>query len=355
MATRVMIMAGGTGGHIFPALAVAECLRAQGCEVRWMGTRNGLEARLVPAADIPIDWIGAVGVRGKSWIQRLLAPWRLLPACWQAACILMKRKPQVVLGMGGFVAAPGGLMAALLRIPLVIHEQNRVPGTTNRWLARLARVVLQAFPDGFPPAVGALHTGNPIRRAIIALPGKPIADASRPLRLLVLGGSQGAKALNELIPEAVAASGVGFEVWHQTGAALLEDTRSRYAKLGVTARVEAFVDDMAAAYAWADLAVCRAGAMTVGELCAAALPALLVPFPFAIDDHQTANARYLSEAGAAYLLPQAQLDATGLAERLRDLAAQRGLLQTMAAKARALAMPEATQQVAAVCLREARP
>lgn len=350
-----MIMAGGTGGHIFPALAVAERLRAEGCVVTWMGTRNGLEARLVPAADIPIDWIGAVGVRGKGWWQRLTAPWRILLACVQAAWILLRRKPQVVLGMGGFVAAPGGLMAALLRIPLVIHEQNRVPGTTNRLLARMARAVLQAFPDSFAPAVGALHTGNPIRREISALPAKPIADAARPLRLLVLGGSQGAKALNGLVPEAVAKSGVVFEVWHQTGAALLEYTRQRYAANGLPARVEAFVDDMAAAYAWADLAVCRSGAMTVGELCAAGLPAVLVPFPFAIDDHQTANARYLSEAGAADLLPQAQLDAAGLAERLSGLAAQRELLHAMAAKARALATPEATQQVAAVCLREAKP
>ncbi|BBL72241.1 UDP-N-acetylglucosamine--N-acetylmuramyl-(pentapeptide) pyrophosphoryl-undecaprenol N-acetylglucosamine transferase [Methylogaea oryzae] len=349
-----MILAGGTGGHIFPALAVAEQLRRDGCQVTWMGTRTGLEAKLVPAADIPIDWIGAAGVRGKSLATRLLAPFRLAWACLQAAGILLRRKPHVVLGMGGFVAAPGGLMAWLLRRPLVIHEQNRVPGTTNRMLSRLAKAVLEAFPGSFPPAVGARCTGNPLRGNIVALPAKSASDADRPLRVLVLGGSLGAKALNELLPEAAAAAGVPLDLRHQTGGALLDDTRRRYADKGVTARVEAFIDDMAAAYAWADLAVCRAGAMTVSELCAAGLPALLVPFPYAIDDHQTANARYLVDAGAAELMPQASLDAAALAAQLRRLADRRDLLAAMARQARALAKPDAAGQVANICLQQVR-
>lgn len=354
MATRVMILAGGTGGHIFPALAVAERLRAEGCQVTWMGTRAGLEARLIPTTGIAIDWIGVSGLRGKSLGQRLLVPLRLMLACLQAGRIMLQRKPQVVLGMGGFVAAPGGLMAWLLRRPLVIHEQNRVPGTTNRILARLARVVLQAFPGSFPASLGAVCVGNPLREQIANIPAKPPLDVSRPLRLLVLGGSLGAKALNELLPQALLAAGIPLEVRHQTGAAAREATQSDYAKLGLEASVEAFIDDMAAAYAWADLAVCRAGAMTVSELCAAGLPALLVPFPFAIDDHQTANARYLVDAGAACLMPQAQLSAALLAAELRRLADSRDVLASMAAAARALARPEAAQRVAEICLQEAR-
>jgi UDP-N-acetylglucosamine--N-acetylmuramyl-(pentapeptide) pyrophosphoryl-undecaprenol N-acetylglucosamine transferase len=353
---RVVIMAGGTGGHVFPALAVADRLRAQGCQVSWMGTRAGLEARLVPAAGIPMDWIDAVAVRGKHWLHRLTLPWRLLRACWQAGWVLWRRKPDVVLGMGGFVAAPGGLMARLLGCPLVVHEQNRVPGTTNRFLARWARVVLEAFPDSFPPAVGARCTGNPLRAAIADLPARSrFAEDSAPLCLLVLGGSQGAKALNEVLPAAVAAAGVPLEVWHQTGTAAQTEVQQRYAEQGLQARVDAFIDDMAAAYAWADVAVCRSGAMTVSELCAAGLPAFLVPFPHAIDDHQTANARYLAEAGAAWVMPQAQWSAAGLAEELRRLHGQRELLPAMAARARALAKPDAAGEVAAICLQEARP
>lgn len=350
-----MILAGGTGGHVFPALAVAERLRQSGCEVSWMGTQAGLEAKVVPAAGIPIDWIAAAGVRGKSWGQRLLAPWLLMRACCQAGRILLRRKPHVALGMGGYVAAPGGLMAWLLRCPLVIHEQNRIPGTTNRILARLAKAVLEAFPGSFPKETNAAWTGNPLRDRIAALADKPRSGTDGgSLHLLVLGGSLGAKALNELLPEAVAAAGVPLEIWHQTGQSAQEETRARYAEKGINARVEAFIEDMAAAYGWADLAVCRAGAMTVSELCAAGVPALLVPYPYAIDDHQTANALCLADVGAACLMPQATLDAQALAAKLRVLSENPELLAAMAGEARALAKPDAAGQVAAVCLRQAK-
>lgn len=353
MATRVMILAGGTGGHVFPALAVANELRRQGCEVLWMGTRAGLEAKVVPAESIPMDWVSAAGLRGKRGGARLQAPFRLAWACVEAFAILWRRKPDVVLGMGGFVAAPGGLMAWLLRCPLVIHEQNRVPGTTNRWLARLAKRVLEAFPGSFPAGAGAECTGNPLRAAIAAIPQKSIAGGG-PVRLLVLGGSLGAQVLNETVPDAVAQAGLPLEVRHQTGSALLETTRQRYAELGLPAQVEPFIEDMAAAYAWADLVVCRAGAMTVSELSAAGLPAVLVPYPHAIDDHQTANARYLAEAGAAYLLPQPQLTAAGLATLLRNLASNPEKLAVMGAKAKTLARPAAARAVADICLQEAK-
>lgn len=354
MATRIMILAGGTGGHIFPALAVAELLRSEGCQVTWMGTRTGLEAKLIPSANIPIDWVGVSGLRGKSWGQRMLAPLRLLRACFQAARILWQRKPQVVLGMGGFVAAPGGLMAWLMRCPLVIHEQNRIPGSTNRLLMRLARVVLEAFPGSYPQKVTAICTGNPIRNAIARLPQKATGDISQPLHLLVLGGSLGAKALNELLPEAVSLAGIRLDVWHQTGSAMLESTRLAYSNKGLNAWVDDFIEDMAAAYTWADLVVCRAGAMTISELCAVGLPALLVPLPHAIDDHQTANARYMTDAGAACLLPQAQTDAAKLATELRRLSEQREVLAQMAVQARALAKPQAARLVADICLKQAR-
>jgi UDP-N-acetylglucosamine--N-acetylmuramyl-(pentapeptide) pyrophosphoryl-undecaprenol N-acetylglucosamine transferase len=354
MATRVLIMAGGTGGHVFPALAVAGWLRERGCEVSWIGTRKGLEARLVPEAGIPIDWIDAEGVRGRGLLERVKAVFRLAKAFVQALGILRRRKPQVALGMGGFASAPGGLAAWLLRVPLVIHEQNRVPGTSNRLLALFARKVLEAFPDSFPHRTRALCTGNPLRAEIAAFGERPPRVADTPLRLLVLGGSQGASALNHLVPEAAAKLEKPLSIRHQSGAPMLEETRELYARYGVGAEVTPFIADMGEAYRWADVAVCRSGAMTVSELCAAGLPAVLVPFPYAIDDHQTANARYLADAGAARLAPQSGLDAARLAGWLREFQDHPVALATMAGQARKLALRESARAVGEICLAEAR-
>jgi len=353
MVARVMILAGGTGGHIFPALAVAEELRSRGCELRWMGTPSGMEASLVPKAGIPIEWLAVSGFRGKGLRAKLLAPAKLLLACWQAGRILRRCKPDVVLGMGGFVAGPGGFMARLMGIPLVIHEQNRIPGTTNRLLVKCAKKKLEAFPGSFPAKWGAVCVGNPLRRTIVdAMAGAKPQSHDGP-KLLVVGGSLGAKALNEIVPQAVALTGGKLKVRHQTGPAMLAETEALYARLGVEAEVVAFIQDMAEAYRWADLAVCRAGAMTLSELASAGLPAILVPFPHAIDDHQTANARFFSEAGAAKLMPQTQLTPEHLAEELTTLIHERERISDMSLKSQGLAMLDAAQKVADVCLGEA--
>jgi UDP-N-acetylglucosamine--N-acetylmuramyl-(pentapeptide) pyrophosphoryl-undecaprenol N-acetylglucosamine transferase len=353
MVTRVMILAGGTGGHIFPALAVAEVLRERGCEVKWMGTRAGMESRLVPKEGIPIEWLAISGFRGKGLLAQLQSPFKLLAACWQAAGILRRFRPDVVLGMGGFVAGPGGVMARLLGFPLVIHEQNRIPGTTNRLLVKWSSKILEAFSGSFKPGAGALYVGNPLRRSIVEAMAveKP---ARQPVpRLLILGGSLGAKALNETVPQAIALAGGKMEIRHQTGDSMRASTEALYASLGLEAEVVAFIQDMAQAYLWADLAICRAGAGTLSELACAGLPALLVPYPHAIDDHQTANARHYSEAGAAVLIPQSQLTPQHLAEELKALLEMPEQLPAMARNARALAKPDAAQRVADICLLEA--
>lgn len=347
---RILVMAGGTGGHVFPALAVANVLRERGWQVEWLGTQNGIEARVVPANDIRLHCITAVGLRGKGVAKLLVAPLHLLRAQWQSLRVFQTFRPDVVLGMGGFASGPGGLSAFLLHVPLVIHEQNAVAGTTNRALSRLARRVLSAFPGVF---AGGEAVGNPVRDEIAALATeiKSISVTGAPLHLLVLGGSQGAKALNSLLPKALAMLPPENrpDVFHQAGGNLLEETRENYRAAGVTARIEPFVEDMASMYRWADVAVCRSGAMTVSELACAQLPALLVPFPFAIDDHQTANARWLVDAGAARLLPQAQLDAGSLAQCLRELDNDRAALQAMANAMHSLARPASAQCVADIC------
>jgi len=359
---RVMILAGGTGGHIYPALAVARELREQGCEVAWMGTRAGMEARLVPAAGFPIEWLSVTGFRGKGLVAKLKAPFKLARACWQAVKILLRNRPNVVLGMGGFVAGPGGIVAKLLRIPLVVHEQNRIPGTTNRMLVKWARVVLEAFPDSFPAASGARWVGNPLRREIVQADPAEKTKRGDQLKVLVLGGSQGAMALNRAVPEAAAMTdakrrdgGGTIRVLHQTGEAMRAETEALYQRLGVDARVVAYIEDMAEAYRWADLAVCRAGAMTVSELMAAGLPSALVPYPHAIDDHQTHNARYLADAGAAVLIPQSELTPERLSRELTDLSQKPGRLTEMSRSARLLAKLDAARVVAEVCLHEAHP
>jgi len=354
---RVMIMAGGTGGHVFPALAVAAELRARGAEVFWLGTRRGLEAKLVPTAGIDMEWLSVSGLRGKSAGTLLLAPFQLLRAAAQVLMVILRQRPTVVLGMGGFVTGPGGLVTWLLRKPLVIHEQNSIAGMTNRLLAPLAQRVCAAFPNTFRRA-DVLHTGNPVRRDIAALPApeQRFAARSGPINLLVLGGSLGARALNDVVPVAVSLMTMRPTLWHQAGARNIDAARAAYDKAGVTARIEPFIDDMAAAYAWADLVLCRAGALTVAELAAAGVGAVLVPYPHAVDDHQSHNAQYLVQADAALVVQERELTAARLADLLAPLcdATARPRLTAMAQAARRLAHTDAAARVAEQCLEVAR-
>lgn len=348
-------MAGGTGGHVFPALAVAEQLRAQGLQVSWLGTRAGLEATLIPQAGFHIDFLAIKGLRGKGLFGWLLAPFRLTHAVYQAVQVCLRLRPNVVLGMGGFVTGPGGLACRLLRRPLVVHEQNAIPGMTNRWLAKIANRVLEAFPGSFAASDKLHYTGNPVRQSILQIekPAQRLAQRQGPIRVLIIGGSLGALALNECVPAAIAELEVSQrpEVWHQSGRRKLEATQALYAQAGVEARVVEFITDMEAAYAWADLLICRAGAMTISEISNVGIAAILVPYPHAVDDHQTANARYLSEAGAAILIQQVDLSPQRLAVELRALiAGGRAHLRDMAEKALSLAKPDATRDVVEHCL-----
>lgn len=352
MSRTIMIMAGGTGGHIFPALAVADHLRASGWKVIWLGSRGGMEERIVPAKGYPMVRIRLSGVRGKGFLRFALLPLELLAAFWQSARAIFAHRPDVVLGMGGYVSFPGAMMASLLDRPLVIHEQNAVAGLANRVVARLADRVLAAFPDAFGRQARAVWSGNPVREEIAALapPESRFAGRSGPLRVLVIGGSLGASALNEVVPAAVALLPVEARprLIHQSGTAHEAALRERYARLGVAAEVVPFIDDMARCYAEADLAICRAGATTIAELMAAGVGSVLVPYPHAVDDHQTVNARYLAERGAALLLPQRELTPQRLAGWLGDL--DRGRLLEMARAARAAARPDATRIVAEACM-----
>lgn len=342
-----MIMAAGTGGHVFPALAVAEALREQGYDVHWLGTGKGLEAKVVPAANFPLHCIDIAGLRGKGALGWFAAPWRITRAVWQARRIFKQQQAQVVLGFGGFVTGPGGIAAALSGIPLFIHEQNAIPGLTNRWLAKVATGVMSAFPNSFAATVGAQVTGNPLRANIMALNAQEITRPRQPLRVLVVGGSLGALALNEAVPAALTQLGLPLEVRHQTGTAHIEVMQAAYAAANFPVEVLAFIEDMAAAYAWADVAICRAGALTVSELAQAGLPAILIPYPHAVDDHQTHNARYLSDRGAAILLPQTELSVAGLTKLLHTLYNEPTQLQQMAQAAQQCAQPNALQQVLA--------
>jgi len=354
----VLITGGGTGGHVFPGLAAAAELVACGARVHWLGTRSGMEARLVPAAGIALDFLDTSGVRGKRRSEQLLLPLRLLRAVVQALRLLWRLRPSCVLGTGGFVAGPGGLAAWLLRVPIVVHEQNAIAGTTNRLLARLARRILLGLPGPFAGNPRAQVVGNPVRAAIAGLPAPEQRLASRQgaLRLLVVGGSQGARVLNETLPAALALIEAAQrpEVWHQCGAQELPACAERYREAGVEARTSAFIDDMANAYAWADLVVCRAGALTISELAAAGLAALLVPLPTAIDDHQSANARWLAAAGAAIAVAQRDFTPVWLAAELQRLGSARAELFAMALRSRSLARPDAAVRVATACLEIAR-
>ena len=351
--STIMIMAGGTGGHVFPALAVARALRAQGVKIVWLGTRAGIEARVVPAADFEIEYINIRGLRGSGLLSWLLLPMRLNIAMLQAMRILRRRKPDAVLSMGGFASGPGSLMASALRIPLLIHEQNAIAGLTNRWLVHIADVILAGFPAAFGERAGVRTVGNPVRPEIVALPGPEARLAGRDgrLRLLIVGGSQGAQIFNQIIPDAVRGliEAQRPQVWHQTGKRDEATVAAAYGAFLPDAKVAAFIEDMAAAYAWADLVVCRAGAMTVAELAAAGVASILVPFARAADDHQTVNAHFLEEREAAVLLPQAEFSAVRLTALLTSFTDNRTLLARMAAKARACAIPDATAAVAQLC------
>jgi UDP-N-acetylglucosamine--N-acetylmuramyl-(pentapeptide) pyrophosphoryl-undecaprenol N-acetylglucosamine transferase len=353
----VLIMAGGTGGHVYPALAVARALMARSQDVVWLGTQRGLESRVVPAAGIDIEWIHVRGLRRKGPLALLVAPFQLGWALLQSLGVMLRRRPSAVLGMGGFVSGPGGLAAWLARRPLVIHEQNAAAGLTNRLLARLARVVLQAFPGSFNSRIRAETVGNPVREDIAAVPPPAERYPRREgrLRLLVLGGSQGALTLNTTVPAALALLPQALRpvVRHQCGSATQERARTAYAEHGIEVQLVPFIDDMAAAYEWADLVVCRAGALTVAELCAVGLPALFVPYPAAVDDHQTANARPMADAGAALIIDEGQLSSRLLADLLADWLSSREALAARAGKARQLARPEALSRIARVCLQQA--
>jgi UDP-N-acetylglucosamine--N-acetylmuramyl-(pentapeptide) pyrophosphoryl-undecaprenol N-acetylglucosamine transferase len=349
----VLIMAGGTGGHVFPALAVARLLRERGVPVVWLGAPGSMESRLVPANGFPIEWIRVNGLRGKGMLAWLRAPFAIASAVLQAAGVLRRVRPRAVLGAGGFVSGPGGIAAWLLRIPLLIHEQNAIAGMTNRWLARVATQVLEGFPGSFGANVAARFIGNPVRADIASTPEPAMRFSGRGSQasVLVLGGSQGAQRLNRLLPEALAliAPAARPRVRHQAGERGLIATREAYGRAGVEAEVLPFIDDMAAAYSWADLAICRAGALTVGELQAVGLGAILVPYPAAVDDHQSRNAETMVRIGAAVIVQERDLDAASLAHLIAELAADRSRLLRMAQAARSAAITDAAGKLADIC------
>jgi len=349
LSQTILIMAGGTGGHVFPGLAVADEMRGRGWNVVWMGARGGLEARLVPERGYAVEWIRAAALRGKGFAAKLMLPLNLLIGFWQSARAIFRVRPDVVLGMGGYVAFPGGMMASLFARPLAVHEQNAIAGLVNRVLAGLADKAMVAFPDALK---NAEWTGNPVRADIAALAAPAARYAARrgPLRLLVVGGSLGAQALNEAVPQALAlmAEAERPSVTHQAGDKHLDALRLNYSNAKVKGELVAFIDDMARRYAEADLVICRAGAMTVSELAAGGIASVLVPFPYAVDDHQTANARFLAVQGAAVLLPQNELTPEKLSALLLSL--DRKKLLEMAGKARALGKPEAARIVADRCV-----
>jgi len=350
-----LIAAGGTGGHVIPALAVAEQLREAGHKVVWVGTRKGIESRLVPQAGFDIEWLSVTGLRGKGASTLLLAPFRLLHACWQAGAVVLRHQPKVLMGMGGFVTGPAGLMAKLLGKKLVIHEQNAIAGTTNKLLSRLADRVLTGMPSAFATGVDSEYVGNPVSASFISSDGKDSEENSTGAtrNILIVGGSQGAKIFNEIVPDCMPEF-ANVQVWHQTGKSGLESTEAAYKKAGVQAKVTPFIDDMASAYAWSDLVISRAGAMTVAELAASGSASVLVPYPHAIDDHQTANSQALVDGGAAVLLPQTEFTKTKLKSLLNELLQDSPRLHKMAEAARRFSKPNATQLVAQIVMEKAR-
>jgi UDP-N-acetylglucosamine--N-acetylmuramyl-(pentapeptide) pyrophosphoryl-undecaprenol N-acetylglucosamine transferase len=353
MTRTVLIMAGGTGGHVFPALAVAQSLQQRGVNVEWLGTSRGIEAEKVPAAGLLLHTINISGVRGKGLASLLKAPFQILLAIGQALLIVRKLKPICVLGFGGFVSGPGGLASWLMARPLLIQEQNAIAGTSNRLLASFASKVL----TGYPISLGGkknVYLGNPVREEIsrVSAPDQRWADRSGKLRLLVLGGSLGAKPINEVLPPALSRLNKASlpEVWHQAGHDHAEGVKAAYSKVNIEARVEPFIENMAQAYAWADLVICRAGALTIAELTAVGVASILVPLPYAIDDHQTANARWLEQSDAAVVLPQSQMDWKEVAELISGFDGDISRLKRMANAARLLARPDAADAAADLCL-----
>jgi len=349
--STILIMAGGTGGHIFPGLAVAEQMRAAGWDVVWMGARGGMEERLVPRHGYRTAWIRAKAARGKGLLQKLLLPANLLYSFWESARHIRSVRPSVVLGLGGYVAFPGGMMASLLNRPLALHEQNAIAGLANRVLSQVSDKVMVAFPDALK---GAEWTGNPVRADIAAIepPEERFEGRQGQIRILVVGGSLGAQALNEAVPKALALMNEKPRVVHQAGEKHLETLKANYAAAHVQGELVAFIDDMARRYAEADLVICRAGAVTIAELSAGGMASILVPFPHAVDDHQTANARFLSDRGAAMLIQQRDLSPGKLAELIRSM--DRKKLLEMAKKARTLGKPDAARIVAQRCMEIAK-
>ncbi len=350
----VLIMAGGTGGHVFPGLALAAEMMKRGHSVQWLGTKSGIESRLVPAAGIPLHFIPVRGIRGKSLTTLLAAPANILKSVFEALSVIKRIKPKVVVGLGGFVSGPGGVAAKILGIPLVLHEQNAVAGTTNRLLAKIASKVLTAFPNNLK---GAQCIGNPVREAIEQLPApeERLLNRNHAVRVLVIGGSRGALAINKLMPQVFSDLDVGCEldIWHQAGEGKDAETIDAYLSLNekehVSAKVTAFIDDMSEALAWADFVICRAGALTVSELAAAGLGSVLIPFPYAIDDHQTENAKVLVAAGAALIQQEKETSVDKMKEVLMTILPNRNVILDMAQKARSVAMPAAAKVFADVC------
>jgi UDP-N-acetylglucosamine--N-acetylmuramyl-(pentapeptide) pyrophosphoryl-undecaprenol N-acetylglucosamine transferase len=352
MSKTIMIMAGGTGGHIFPALAVAHAMRDAGWRVVWLGNPEGMEARLVPQHGFEMVNLKFAALRGKGLLRKLLLPVSLLKGFWQAQKAIRQVQPDVVLGMGGYITFPGGMMAVLLGKPLVVHEQNSVAGLANRVLAGVADRIVTGFPDVLNKGIWA---GNPVRPEIakIAPPAERFAEHTGALRVLVIGGSLGAQALNEMVPKGMAllAESEQPQIVHQAGEKHIEALKANYAAVGVQAHCVSFIEDMAGAYEWADLVICRAGALTVAELAATGVASILVPFPHAVDDHQTGNAKFLVNVGGAFLLPQTELTPESIA-LIRNYS--RGQLLEMAEKARSLAKPDATEEVATICAESAK-
>jgi UDP-N-acetylglucosamine--N-acetylmuramyl-(pentapeptide) pyrophosphoryl-undecaprenol N-acetylglucosamine transferase len=349
-----LVMAGGTGGHVFPALATAQKLMSRNDKVIWLGSQGGMEEQVVKGAGIPFYGISVSGVRGKGKLSKLLAPFKIAKAVFQALIVLKNTKPDAVLGMGGFASGPGGLAAKMMGKPLLVHEQNAIAGMTNRILAKLADSVMSAFPDAFDDSKVVL-TGNPLRDEICQLFYSPKAPLSneRKIRVLVLGGSLGAAKLNEVVPAAMSTlhNSIQPEIWHQTGRNKSQGVAAQYEKFGIVARVSEFIDDMAEAYKWADFVICRAGALTISELCVAGLGAILVPYPYAVDDHQTLNAQYMTKGGAAWLLDQSELNEKNLSEVLTPLFSKPERISILSEAARKLAKADATEIVATECRR----
>jgi UDP-N-acetylglucosamine--N-acetylmuramyl-(pentapeptide) pyrophosphoryl-undecaprenol N-acetylglucosamine transferase len=350
---KLLVMAGGTGGHIFPGIAVAEMLQQQGWDIHWLGTAKRMEAEIVPEHGFPISFINIAGIRNTNWKAWLKAPFKLLQSVLQSIRILREVKPDVVLGMGGYASAPGGFGAWLLGIPLVLHEQNAVAGLSNRYLARIANKVLSAFPNAFDNTINYTVVGNPLRSDIVSIKHSVPENPSSSKKVLVVGGSLGAKILNDTVPQAMNQIKVqNIDVWHQTGKGNQQAVLESYQKYGLPedkVKVADFIDNMAEAYEWADVVICRAGALTVSELAMAAKPAIFVPLPHAVDDHQTKNAQYLVDNNAAKLIAQKDFNGTSLAQMLNSLFISDAVLQSMAKAALDAAHADATQRVAKVC------